>query len=226
MFVKLRKQATTKKLHTRDSKGLLRCPAATLVYGVQPEEKRPMLSRAARQGSHRAAPCAWAQVGAVAIRTRSSCASSGSVAPAASINSMLKQPQHAFFMSTMMCPTRSSTTRHASSSKIVPAVQLEQTTRASSSCSSRHALPLVRPRADCSSILSESCVRARGFRTIAGQPSPPMFRRAGHRTAHRCANERRDCQQQGGAPVSLVRAMGGQSVVPWELALFLVEEVG
>lgn len=177
----------------------------------QNKRKRPMLSRAAWQGSCRAAPCAWAQVGAVA--TRSSSSSSSCASSTTPLMSSALKDQHDFFMSTMMCPT-SLPTRHASSSKM-PAVRLEQMRRASSS-SSRHAVPLHRSKAD-RCILPGGCVRPRGFRSIAGLPStPPLFRRA----------ERRDCQQQGGAPASFVRAFGGQSVVPWELALFLVEEVG
>ena len=175
-----------------------------------------MLSRAARQGFCRAASCAWAQAGLVATRSSSSSSCVSCVAP--SMSSALKD-QHGLFMSTMTYFSL----RHVSSSKM-PAVRLEILRRASSS-SSRHAVRLHRSRADrCS--LPESCVRPRGFRSsTAGLPSaPPVFSRA--ETAYRCNNERRDCLQQGGAPASFARAFGGQSVVPWELALFLVDEVG
>lgn len=159
-----------------------------------------MLSRAARQVSYRAASCAWTQAGAVAT-----CSNSSSSSYASSLT-----------------PRTSLHTRHVSSSKI-PAVQLELM-RWASSYSSRHTVPCHRSRAD-DCILQESCVRPRGFRTTAHlRSTPPMFRLAG--TTYTFSNELRDYKQQGGAPASFVRAFGGQSVVPWELALFLVEEVG
>eukprot|EP00904_Undaria_pinnatifida_P005046 jgi/Undpi1/1671/HiC_scaffold_11.g05061.m1 len=104
-------------------------------------------------------------------------------------------------------------------------------TTSTSTSSSRHALLLPRSRgtADDCYILSGSSRRLRPTSTAALllRYSTAKRFRLSDGTYARCTNESWSCQQGGGgAPArSFVRAFGGQSVVPWELALFLVEEM-
>lgn len=211
------------------TKGALVYTAAVLETG---REKRPMLPRVARHGSCRTS--ARIQANAAAATRSSTCASFA--IPRAMWRSPKHQHRHHGFFVPNMCPTSSS---HVPwwSIKVEPTTaHMGQVRRASttstSTSSSRHALLLPRSRgtADDCYILSGSSRRLRPTSTAALllRYSTAKRFRLSDGTYARCTNESWSCQQGGGgAPArSFVRAFGGQSVVPWELALFLVEEVG